>query len=142
MYSVTKEFKFEAAHCVDGHDGRCRNLHGHSYKVFVTASSKYLNEMEMVIDFKNLKNKCEELLDTFDHAFMFNSSCKDNFEREIAEVVKRYGRRIIELPFRSTAENLSKYFYNVFNNEFKDNSLYISKVTVYETATSYAEYGD
>ena len=118
MYSVTKEFKFEAAHCVDGHDGRCRNLHGHSYKVFVTASSKYLNEMEMVIDFKNLKNKCEELLDTFDHAF------------------------IIELPFRSTAENLSKYFYNVFNNELKDNSSYISKVTVYETATSYAEYGD
>ena len=56
MFEVTKEFNFEAGHCLDQHPGKCKNLHGHNYKVFVTMQSKKLNNMDMVMDFYDLNN--------------------------------------------------------------------------------------
>lgn len=140
MFKVTKEFNFEAGHMLDQHQGKCRNLHGHNYKVFVTMQSPVLNDMEMVKDFYDLNTFAKPLFEEFDHAFMFNQACKDDFEKEIYNVCKKYGRKIKELPFRSTAENMAKYFFEELNNKLTDKLVKISNVTVYETPTSFASY--
>lgn len=143
MFEVTKEFNFEAGHTLDQHTGKCRNLHGHNYKVFVTMRSKDLNDMEMVKDFYDLNKFAKPMFDEFDHAFMFNRNCKDKFEKDIYKVLKKHERKIMELPYRSTAENMAKYFLTRLNAEMKQESnrdVKISKVVVYETPTSFATY--
>lgn len=136
MYTATKEFNFEAGHCLDGHKGKCKNLHGHNYKVFVTLKSQNLDNMDMVMDFYDLKKFADPLFDKFDHAFLYNSTCIDSFETEIFNVCINHNRKIFSLPMRFTAENMAKYFYS----ELKRHNDKVYEVTVYETPTSYATY--
>lgn len=140
MFKVTKEFKFEAGHTLDEHEGKCKNLHGHNYKVFITLSGMVLNDMEMITDFYNLNQIAKPLFEEFDHAFMYNKAAKDPFEHEIAAVIKKYNRKIKELLFRSTAENMAMYFYNRIQSILNIENVKVDKVVVYETDTSFAEY--
>ena len=77
---VTKSFGFETGHALYGHDGLCKNLHGHSYKLFVTVIGTPINEANhakngMVIDFKDLKTIVKsEIVDVFDHAMVLNNN--------------------------------------------------------------------
>lgn len=71
--SATKIFKFEAAHMLPNHDGKCRKLHGHNYKLEVTVSGSRATEgpeRGMIIDFSNLKKIVNEYLDNWDHAYL------------------------------------------------------------------------
>ena len=140
MYKVVKEFRFEAGHTLDQHQGKCKNLHGHNYKVLVEMSSSVLDDMEMVKDFYNLNTFAKPLFDEFDHAFIYNTNCLDDFEKEIFMVCEKYNRKVKFLPFRSTAENMAKYFHEVLNSQIKDERVAVTKVTVYETPTSFASY--
>lgn len=146
MYEVTKEFNFEAGHCLDKHPGKCHNLHGHNYKVFVTMCVKddKLNDMDMVMDFYDLNNFAKPLFNEFDHSFIYNLNTSDDFEKEIYNTCLKYNRKVRELPTRATAECMSFYFYNYLNHEldnmYPENNVKISKVTVYETPTSFATY--
>ena len=89
----------------------------------------------MVIDFKDLKKIATEIIcDRFDHAFVYNT--KSEGETEIAAVVERYGMRTVALPFRSTAENMARMFFE----ELKARISGVSSVKVWETADSCAEY--
>ena len=136
MYTATKEFNFEAAHMLDGHTGKCKNLHGHNYKVLVTMSAARLNEMDMVKDFYDINQLAKSLFDEFDHAFIYNTNAADDFEHEIATLCKTHGRKVKQLYFRATAENMAELFYKTL----KTNCPLVTKVTVYETPTSYATY--
>lgn len=140
MYSATKEFNFEAGHCLDGHRGKCSNLHGHNYKIFVTVSSDNLNNMNMVMDFYDLNIFAKPLFESFDHSFIYNESCKDTFEKDIYNICIAHNRKVKILPFRATAENMAKYFYDELNKMNIISDIKISKVTVYETPTSFATY--
>lgn len=68
---ITKEFSFEMAHMLDGYNGRCRNIHGHSYRLFVTISGNPCTDTSshafgMVMDFSELKRIVnEEIIDKF-----------------------------------------------------------------------------
>jgi 6-pyruvoyltetrahydropterin/6-carboxytetrahydropterin synthase len=89
----------------------------------------------MVIDFKDLKRiAAETICEKFDHAFICNTASRG--EMEIAEVVERHGMRTVRLPFRSTAENLARYFFG----ELKPRIPGLAMVKVWETADSSAEY--
>lgn len=147
MYEVTKEFNFEAGHCLDQHPGKCKNLHGHNYKVFVTLSiedADELNDMEMVMDFYDLNSFAKPFFDEFDHAFIFNINSEDPFEREIYEVCIKHGRKVRKFETRATAECMADYFYHYLNSKLKEqypsSFALINKVTVYETPTSFATY--
>jgi len=73
MLSVTKIMEFEAAHCLEGHKGKCKNLHGHTYKLEITVGSSYNGYMSnnMVIDFGDLKEIMKEMVDKyFDHCYI------------------------------------------------------------------------
>jgi len=135
MTTVTKTIKFDAAHVLTNHAGLCKNLHGHTYRVDVTVSQDAASDADMVIDFKDLKTIATEVICArFDHAFVYNTASEG--EREIAAVVDKYGMRTVALPFRSTAENLAKHFFD----ELKLRIPGLSAVKVWETADSCAEY--
>ena len=135
MITVTKTVKFDAAHVLTNHQGLCKNLHGHTYRVDISVTQAEDDASDMVIDFKHLKKIATEIIcDRFDHAFVYNT--KSEGETEIAAVVERYGMRTVALPFRSTAENMARMFFE----ELKARISGVSSVKVWETADSCAEY--
>ena len=135
MTTVTKTVRFDAAHILTNHQGLCKNLHGHTYRVDVSVSQADGAGGDMVIDFKDLKRiAAETICDRFDHAFMYSTASEG--EREIAAVVEKHGMRVVALPFRSTAENLAKMFFDDLRAKVPG----LASVCVWETADSCAEY--
>ena len=128
MITVTKTVKFDAAHVLTNHQGL-------TYRVDISVTQAEDDASDMVIDFKDLKKIATEIIcDRFDHAFVYNT--KSEGETEIAAVVERYGMRTVALPFRSTAENMARMFFE----ELKARISGVSSVKVWETADSCAEY--
>ena len=135
MITVTKTIRFDAAHILTNHQGLCKNLHGHTYRVDVSVTQGDGDTSDMVIDFKDLKRIASEVVcERFDHAFIYNTESAG--EREIAAVVEKNGMRTVAIPFRSTAENLAKLFFG----DLKSRIPGLSAVRVWETADSCAEY--
>ena len=135
MITVTKTVKFDAAHVLTNHQGLCKNLHGHTYRVDISVSQREGEDSDMVIDFKDLKSIAEAVIcDRFDHAFIYNTTSPG--ECEIAAVVEKNSMRTVAIPFRSTAENLAKYFFELLIARIPN----ITSVKVWETAMSSAEY--
>ena len=135
MITVTKTVRFDAAHVLTNHQGLCKNLHGHTYRVDVSVAQEAEDGRDMVIDFKDLKTIANEVIcDRFDHAFIYNTESAG--EKEIAAVVEKNGMRTVAIPFRSTAENLAKLFYN----DLKSRIPGLAAVKVWETADSSAEF--
>lgn len=135
MITVTKTVKFDAAHVLTNHQGLCKNLHGHTYRVDISVSQREGEDSDMVIDFKDLKSIAEAVIcDRFDHAFIYNTTSPG--ECDIAAVVEKNSMRTVAIPFRSTAENLAKYFFELLIARIPN----IASVKVWETAMSSAEY--
>ena len=135
MITVTKIVKFDAAHVLTNHQGLCKNLHGHTYRVDISVTQAEDDASDMVIDFKDLKKIATEIIcDRFDHAFVYNT--KSEGETEIAAVVERYGMRTVALPLRPTAANTPR----LSPAEPKARPSRVSSVKVWETADSCAEY--
>lgn len=135
MITVTKTVKFDAAHVLTNHQGLCKNLHGHTYRVDISVSQREGEDSDMVIDFKDLKSIAEAVIcDRFDHAFIYNTTSPG--ECEIAAVVEKNSMRTVAIPFRSTAENLAKYFFELLIARIPN----VASVKVWETAMSSAEY--
>ena len=135
MITVTKTVKFDAAHILTNHQGLCKNLHGHTYRVDISVSQSADDDRDMVIDFKDLKGIATRLIcDRFDHAFIYNTQSPG--ESEIAAVVEKNGMRTVAIPFRSTAENLARHFFELLKPAVSG----LSAVKVWETADSCAEY--
>ena len=135
MLKATKTVRFDAAHILTNHQGLCKNLHGHTYRVDVTVEQRSGDAHDMVIDFKDLKHVCEEIvLARFDHAFIYDESSP--VEREIAAVLAKNDMRTVALPFRSTAENLARHFFMSLRDKVPD----LASVKVWETPDSAAEY--
>ena len=136
MVTVTKTVKFDAAHVLTNHQGLCKNLHGHTYRVDVSATGN--GSSDMVIDFKELKALATDVIcSRFDHAFIYNTASVG--ECEIAAVVEKNGMRTAAIPFRSTAENLAMYLYEELSPKMPANA-HLASVRVWETADSCAEY--
>ena len=135
MLTITKSVKFDAAHVLTNHNGLCKNRHGLTYRVDVVVRQADNDSSDMVMDFKDVKNICEEVvLSKFDHAFIYDETSIG--ESEIAAVVVKNGMRAAALPFRSTAENLAKWIFGALKLRIKC----LHAVRVYETADSCAEY--
>lgn len=145
---VVKEFTWDMAHMLEGHAGLCKNIHGHTYKMQVQLECKNLvsggSSKGMVMDFKHLKEIVkEQIVDYFDHAFV--ASEESALEMKYANLFLKEDMKVMILPERSTAENMSKWIYRRLQETFvQDNSLPAGievQVTLWETPTSYAIYG-
>ena len=105
---VTKEFGFEMAHVLWNYDGPCRNVHGHSYRLFVTLSGAPFEDPDnpkngMVIDFTDLKKIVkDQIISVFDHSVVVNKK----YDKEKTEMfLKLFGNTVL-VDYQPTCENL------------------------------------
>lgn len=138
---VTKEFAFEMAHALWNYDGPCRNVHGHSYRLFVTLSGTPLDEPGnpkngMVIDFSDLKSIVkEEIVNVFDHAVVVSKS----FDKEKMEMFSSLFGNTVLVDYQPTCENLVSDFANKISIHLP-HGIKLHSLKLYETATSFAEW--
>lgn len=150
MIMATKIFTFDCAHMLTGHKGLCKNVHGHTYKVEVTVENKAGLIADgpseaMVMDFKDLKDICNGLFGSFDHAFIYNENQEgtDTAEGDIIKVIKLHGLKHVAFPGRPTAEEMSYYFAKHIQtrmNEISNYQFKVHEVKVWETPTSFASH--
>ncbi|HCC69826.1 MAG TPA: 6-carboxytetrahydropterin synthase QueD [Bacteroidales bacterium] len=137
---VTKEFAFETAHALWNYDGPCRNVHGHSYKLFVTVSGVTVKDTEnpkngMVIDFGDLKKiVSNKVVSVFDHAVVINM-----VEKEKIEALDKMFGNVLVVDYQPTCENLVADIADRIKPHLPVNT-YLHNLRLYETATSYAEW--
>lgn len=129
MYALETSSNFDAAHFLSNYDGKCANIHGHRWQVVLSVKGDI--KEGMLVDFNELKKSLKEECDFFDHTFIVESGSLDE---NILEALKKQFL-IREVPFRTTAENFSKYFYDKL--KLKYNVLYVE---VYETPNNKARY--
>lgn len=139
---ITKMFTFETGHALYGYDGKCRNVHGHSYKLSVTVVGTPISDPDhvkygMVIDFGDLKKIVkEEIVDVFDHATVFN---KNTPHVELAKELKQRGHNVLLVGYQPTSEMMVIDFADKIKARLpKDISLHSLKLQ--ETDTSYASW--
>ena len=138
---LTKKFHFEMAHALWNYDGPCKNIHGHSYKLYVTVIGQPIKDINnpkygMLIDFSDLKHIVNsQIVELFDHAFVF----KKNKEVEAVLKDKKIFGEIIVLDYQPTSENLVVDFANRIKNHLPKN-VKLYSIKLYETATSFAEW--
>ncbi len=139
---LTKEFAFEAAHALEGYDGKCREIHGHSYKLFVTVAGTPCNDpgnpkYGMVMDFGDLKRIVNaEIVDRLDHAFVMRRS--ENGE-ELRRRLEPSFRNIVLTDYQPTCENMLADFAARIGRNLPE-GVSLHSLRMYETATSYAEW--
>ena len=139
---ITKQFNFETGHALYGYDGKCRNVHGHSYKLSVTVVGKPITNIEnvklgMVIDFGDLKKIVkEEIVDKFDHATVFN---KNTPHVELAKELTDRGHNVILADYQPTSENMVIDFASKIKARLPENIALFS-LKLQETDTSFAEW--
>jgi 6-pyruvoyltetrahydropterin/6-carboxytetrahydropterin synthase len=139
---ITKQFDFETGHALYGYDGKCRNVHGHSYKLSVTVIGTPIEDngnvkFGMVIDFKDLKEIVkDEIVDVFDHATVFN---KNTPHVELAHELQTRGHSVILVNYQPTSEMMLIDFAAKINAKIPS-SVKLHSLRLQETGSSYAEW--
>jgi len=133
MWKITKEFKRDMAHRLPNYQGKCYNVHWHTYRCLITLEGKDLQkewgQRGMLRDFSLLKPIKEWLDDNWDHAYV---GC---IEDEVLQYLEEKGYKTYQMDEDPTAENMAKFIYDKFRKEFP-----IKEITIYETPTSFSTY--
>ena len=137
MYYIKSEQSFDSAHFLMDYEGKCRNIHGHRWRVIIEVKSAHLQSGRqlagMVVDFSALKKDIKEEVDRFDHALIVE---KDSLKPSTLEAFRDEGFCLVEIDFRPTAEQLAKYFYD----RMAARGYQVKSATVYETRNNCATY--
>ena len=139
---ITKQFNFETGHALYGYDGKCKNVHGHSYKLSVTVSGSPITDNSnvkfgMVIDFSDLKKIVkEEIVDIFDHATVFNQNTP---HIELAKELQARDHHVILVDYRPTSEMMVIDFAAKIKSRLPKN-IDLFSLRLQETDTSFAEW--
>lgn len=118
MITVTKHFEFESAHCLENHPGKCKHVHGHSYKLEVEVSGEK-NDQGMIIDFGDLKSIVNiEIIEELDHKML---------------------NEVFDFP--ATAENMVEWIASKLGAVLREQkAVHLKRIRLYETSSSYAEW--
>lgn len=139
---ITKQFSFETGHALYGYDGKCKNVHGHSYKLSVTVIGTPILDntnvkFGMVIDFTDLKTIVkEEIVDKFDHATVFN---KNTPHVELANELSSRGHHVILVDYQPTSENMVIDFAKKIKDRLP-HGIELHSLKLQETESSFAEW--
>ena len=120
MYELSIEVGFAAAHQLRGYKGKCENLHGHNWRVQISVSAERLNELDIAIDFHDLKKIAQEVVAPLDHAFL-----NDVF------------------PFTEknpSSENVAKWIFDSLKKKINNGNLRTAAVTVWDSESASASY--
>ena len=120
MFELSVEVSFSAAHQLRGYKGKCENMHGHNWKVQVSVMADVLNDIDIAMDFHDLKRMAKEVIAPLDHAYL-----NDIF------------------PFTEknpSSENMAKWIFDSMKKKISDQNVRVSAVTVWESDTASATY--
>jgi 6-pyruvoyltetrahydropterin/6-carboxytetrahydropterin synthase len=120
MFELMIETYFSAAHQLRGYEGLCEKLHGHNWKVQVYVLAEKLNDIDLAIDFHELKKLTDEVLEPLDHSFL-----NDIF------------------PFTEknpSSENIAKWIFDSLKKKLYEAEVTLSGITVWESDTASATY--
>jgi 6-pyruvoyltetrahydropterin/6-carboxytetrahydropterin synthase len=120
MYELTIETGFASAHQLRGYKGKCEKMHGHNWKVQISVIAERLNEVDLAIDFHDLKRMANEVVSPLDHAFL----------NEIFPFTEK----------NPSSENIAKWIYDSMNKKLSEDNVRVSAVTVWESDTASASY--
>lgn len=120
MYEITIETHFSSAHRLRNYNGECERLHGHNWKVTVSIASDKLDDLGMVMDFRELKDETNRLMDEFDHQYL----------NEVPPFTE----------LNPTTENIAKYIFDELSKVIDTDSVKVNEVAVWESPTCSASY--
>jgi 6-pyruvoyltetrahydropterin/6-carboxytetrahydropterin synthase len=120
MFKLIVKKEFSSAHILHGHPGDCKRMHGHNWLVEAEVRGSNINEIGMVIDFKDIKNNLQGIIDKLDHQYL------NDIEPFINE--------------NPTAENISKYIYKELSKNINTDKIKVSEIKLWETSNSAVTY--
>jgi 6-pyruvoyltetrahydropterin/6-carboxytetrahydropterin synthase len=120
MYEVSRECSFSAAHQLRGYGGKCESLHGHNWRVRVSARAKELDHLGMVVDFKLLKSSLGEVLEQLDH--------------QMLNQIPPFDR------INPSAENIARWIAEQLDRAVSDERVRVHRCEVWESECSRATY--
>jgi 6-pyruvoyltetrahydropterin/6-carboxytetrahydropterin synthase len=120
MFELTVETTFSAAHQLKGYMGKCERLHGHNWKVQVHVIAEKLNEIDIAIDFHELKRLANEVVSALDHSIL----------NEIFPFTEK----------NPSSENIAKWVYDSLRKKIQNEAIQLSAVTVWESENTSATY--
>lgn len=141
MYKIKTELDLAVSHRLSKHKGGCKNIHGHNLKVIVCVKSPVLDENDMVIDFKDLKNGLKYVHDFFDHSLLLNEK-DEQLKRNIAAYQGMEEAKIHIFPNDPTAEKLAEgIYFSLSQYLFETNqNITVDYVEIYENEKNSAIY--
>ena len=120
MFELTVETMFSAAHQLKGYRGKCERLHGHNWKVQVHVIAEKLNEIDIAIDFHEMKSLTNEVVSALDHSIL----------NEIFPFTEK----------NPSSENIAKWVYDSLSKKIQNETIQLSAVTVWESENASATY--
>lgn len=138
MIRLTKVFHFETAHAIHGYDGKCKNIHGHSYELHVTISGEmpegdFIPAPGFIVDFKEIKQAGKEVLQLLDHKIVLS----ETFIKVHPELQPH--ENLVIWPYEPTAENILLHIKRIFDRNLPATVKPVH-LRLYETKDSYAEW--
>ncbi len=134
---IAKRFRWEGAHRLPWHDGPCKDLHGHSYEMYVEVEGQ-ADENGLLMDFKHLKRALMPLIEAWDHSTLVAQN-----DTQLLKVMNDTGWRHAILPYDTTAENIclfvADYLVESSSDLLKARNIHTVRVRIAETETCYAE---
>ncbi|MEJ2696776.1 MAG: 6-carboxytetrahydropterin synthase QueD [Candidatus Sulfobium sp.] len=120
MYELTVEVGFSAAHQLRGYKGNCENMHGHNWRVQINIAAERLNDIDIAMDFREVKHVAREVISPLDHAFL----------NEVFPFTEK----------NPSSENIAKWIYDSLKKRINDDDLRVAGVTVWESDSASASY--
>jgi 6-pyruvoyltetrahydropterin/6-carboxytetrahydropterin synthase len=120
MFELMVETTFSAAHQLKGYMGKCEHLHGHNWKVQVHVIAEMLNEIDIALDFNEIRKITNEVITPLDH----------NVLNEVFPFTEK----------NPSSENIAKWIYDSLIKKIDNENVRVSAVTVWESETSSATY--
>lgn len=120
MYELQITTQFAAAHQLKNFRGKCEKLHGHNWRIDVFVEGKKLNDAGLLIDFKDLKDATNRILEELDHSFL----------NELPQFKDQ----------NPSSENIAAYVFTKLSSELNDTNITVSKVTAWESDTASSSY--
>ena len=137
MYGLKTEASFDSAHFLTDYYGKCENLHGHRWRVVVYLQQESLQDSgtmkDMVLDFGVFKRAVREVADSLDHTFLVEEG---SLAPATVAALEGEGFSLTIMPFRTTAENLARWFCE----QLQARDLPVCQVDCYETPNNCAIY--
>jgi len=130
---IAKEFRWEMGHRLPEHFGKCKNIHGHSYRMIVELHGS-VDESGMVMDYYDVKKIVEPIIEELDHSFMVYKE-----DKEIISFLEKMNSKKVIVEFQSTVENICTYILNEIKKQKLPGNITRLSVRIYETADDYAE---